>query len=64
MPIQHEAANVSPFVSKIVELESALDDSQKAQIVSQINCFLEKCPWSLQVKPYHENEASVQITGW
>ena len=60
MPIPPEAANVSPFVSKMLEMESLLDDSQKAKILSQVDCFAKKCPCSAEMKPYHEK---VTITG-
>ena len=47
---------VTPFVTEIHNMDPFLNDDQREQILSQIQCFLSDCPCSLQVRPHHGNE--------
>ena len=48
-----EEVAISPFVTEVTKLEDYLDDSQKQEILDQINCLTSRCPCSNQVRPHH-----------
>ena len=51
-----EEIATSPFVAEVTRLENYLDDSQKQEILDQINCLTSRCPCSNQVRPHHSEK--------